>query len=70
MQNGVFTLHGPRQFDLDRSQASSLSYVPILREHKTALLAELGRVGIGEMFIFPEPEHVCCAPPARGGSVR
>lgn len=58
LQQGTFTLHGTR-FELDRSQASSLLYVPILKEHKVQLLAELERVGIGEMFIFPEAEHVC-----------
>jgi len=59
MQQGAFTLHGSRNFDLDARQASSLRYVPILKEHKESLLRELQRVGIGEMFIFPEPEHVC-----------
>lgn len=59
MQQGAFTLHGARSFELDRKQASSLLYVPILKEHKQPLLNELHRVGIGEMFIFPEPEHVC-----------
>jgi hypothetical protein len=59
MQQGVFTLHGSRRFELDQGQASSLVYVPILREYKEMLLSELERVGIGEMFIFPEPEHVC-----------
>jgi hypothetical protein len=59
LQQGFFTLHGSRQFDLDNSQASSLLYVPILRENKEPLLNELERVGIGEMFIYPEPEHVC-----------
>jgi hypothetical protein len=59
LQHGCFTLHGSRKFELDSRQASSLSYVPILREHKESLLNELERVGIGEMFIFPEPEHVC-----------
>lgn len=59
MQQGAFTLHGSRKFELDRDQASSLLYVPVLKEHKMALLNELERVGIGEMFIFPEPEHVC-----------
>jgi hypothetical protein len=59
IQQGAFTLHGSRKFELDRRQASSLLYVPILREHKESLLNELQRVGIGEMFIFPEPEHVC-----------
>lgn len=52
-------MHGSRNFELDGNQASSLLYVPILQEHKEALLNELERVGIGEMFIFPEPEHVC-----------
>ena len=59
MQQGAFTLHGSRKFALDREQASSLLYVPILKNHKVSLLSELERVGIGEMFIFPEPEHVC-----------
>ncbi|MFH1110873.1 MAG: FRG domain-containing protein [Planctomycetota bacterium] len=59
MQQGAFTLHGSRRFELDQQQASSLLYVPIFREHKDSLLTELERVGIGEMFIFPEPEHVC-----------
>jgi hypothetical protein len=59
MQQGAFTLHGSRKFELARIQASSLLYVPILSEHKESLLNELQRVGIGEMFIFPEPEHVC-----------
>lgn len=59
MQQGAFTLHGSRKFALDRRQASSLLFVPILHEHKHSLLSELERVGIGEMFIFPEPEHVC-----------
>jgi hypothetical protein len=59
LQQGCFTLHGSREFALDAPQASSLMYVPVLKEHKAALLSELERVGIGEMFIFPEPEHVC-----------
>jgi len=59
LQHGAFTLHGSVTFELDRSQASSLLYVPIFRENKRSLLNELERVGIGEMFIFPEPEHVC-----------
>jgi hypothetical protein len=59
LQQGAFTLHGSRRFELDRHQADSLLYVPILSEHKASLLNELERVGIGEMFIYPEPEHVC-----------
>jgi len=59
IQQGVFTLHGARKFELDRDQASSLIMVPVLKEHKASLHSELERVGVGEMFIFPEPEHVC-----------
>lgn len=59
LQHGVFTLHGSKRFALNGDQASSLFCIPILREHKVRLLGELERVGVGEMFIFPEPEHVC-----------
>lgn len=59
IQQGVFTLHGSLKFELDRHQASSLLAVPILKEHKINLRSELERVGIGEMFVYPEPEHVC-----------
>jgi hypothetical protein len=52
LQQGCFTLHGSRKFGLDQTQASSLMYVPILREHKKSLLNELERVGVGEMFYF------------------
>ena len=59
LQQGFFTLHGSRMFELDKTQASSLLYIPILHEHKESLRNELERVGIGEMFLFPEAEHVC-----------
>lgn len=58
MQQGMFTLHG-EQFALDRKQAPSLLGLPILKEFKLQLLHQLERVGTGEMFIFPEPEHAC-----------
>lgn len=59
MQHGTFTLHGSSAFAIDSSQASTLICVPILKEYKEIILMELQRVGIGEMFIFPEPEHTC-----------
>jgi hypothetical protein len=58
MQQGMFTLHG-EQFSLDKNQASALIGLPILKEFKAQLRHQLERVGTGEMFIFPEPEHVC-----------
>ncbi len=59
MQQGSFTLHGAKRFGLDRSQAASLMCIPILAEAKRDLSHELSRIGVGEMFIFPEVEHVC-----------
>ncbi len=59
LQQGAFTLHGSKKFSIDSNQARSLIIIPILGDHKKKLLNELTRVGIGEMFIFPEPEHVC-----------
>jgi len=59
LQKGVFTLHGARSLGLNRSQAPSLTYVPILKEYKDELLSELDRVGISEMTLFPELEHIC-----------
>jgi hypothetical protein len=58
MQKGVFTLHGGR-FDLDGGGIPSLVAIPILREHKKRLHAELERIGVDEMTLFPELEHSC-----------
>lgn len=59
LQRGAFTLHGSRKFDIDKAQAPSLVCIPILREHKQRLIDQLGGIGVDEMSIFPEPEHVC-----------
>lgn len=59
LQKGTFTLHGSRAFALDRSQARSLVYVPVLKDVKERLLEELDRVGVNEMTLFPELEHIC-----------
>lgn len=59
LQQGVFTLHGSRAFTLTDKQAPSLVYLKILKEYKQLLLEELERVGINEMSIFPEAEHMC-----------
>lgn len=58
LQKGVFTLHGSR-FDLSGDKVTSLVALPILRESKLRLRAELERVGVDEMTIFPELEHSC-----------
>ncbi len=60
LQQGVFTLHGSRMFTLNDNQAPSLVYVKIRKEYKQTLLDELERIGINEMSIFPEAEHMCC----------
>jgi hypothetical protein len=59
LQQGFFTLHGSRHFELDTSQASSLTYIAVPRECKDTMVLELSRVGMGEMFVYPEPEHTC-----------
>jgi hypothetical protein len=59
LQQGFFTLHGSKHFALDGTQASSLAYVPILSQHKQGLFKELERVGVSEMFMFPEAEYLC-----------
>lgn len=58
MQKGVFTLHGGR-FDLDGGGIPSLAAIPILRESKKILHAQLQRIGVDEMTLFPELEHSC-----------
>jgi len=59
LQQGVFTLHGSRRFTLTDKQAPSLVYLKIEKKYKTILLQELERVGVNEMAIFPEAEHMC-----------
>jgi hypothetical protein len=59
VQQGVFTISGSKYFTLTAKNASSLVYVKIKKEHKKTLLEELERVGINEMSIFPELEHMC-----------
>ena len=59
LQKGAFTLHGSRNFSLNSRQAPSLVAVPVLSKNKARLRNELARVGVDEMSIFPEPEHIC-----------
>ena len=59
LQQGVFTLHGSRYFTLTDRQAPSLVYLKIEKDYKANLLQELERVGVNEMSIFPEAEHMC-----------
>lgn len=59
LQKGKFTLHGAGEFALSTKQAPSLVALAVLSEDKDALLNELQTIGIDEMSIFPEPEHVC-----------
>jgi hypothetical protein len=66
MQKGVFTLHGGR-FDLDGNGIPSLVAIPILREYKKKLRAQLQRIGIDEMTLFPELEHSCAHLKRRAG---
>ena len=58
LQKGAFTLHGSRDLELP-GDTPSLAGIPIPKESKGALRADLERVGIDEMTIFPELEHAC-----------
>jgi len=60
LQQGVFTLHGSKVFTLTNNQVPSLVYLKIGKEYKQKLLDDLERIGINEMSIFPEAEHMCC----------
>ena len=59
LQRGTFTLHGSRGFELTSDAAPSLVGLPILRSVKVRLRAELERVGVDAMTIFPELEYAC-----------
>jgi len=69
IQKGVFTLHGSR-FDLDGAKVPSLVAIPILREYKVKLRSELERIGVDEMTLFPELEHLCAHLTRRAGLER
>ena len=58
-QQGVFTIAGSKYFTLTAKEASSLVYVKIEKQYKKSLLTELERIGVNEMSIFPELEHMC-----------
>ena len=58
LQRGCFTLHGSRYFAISEREAPSLVCLPILADVKETLLRELDRIGVNEMSIFPEPEHL------------
>jgi FRG domain len=59
LQRGTFTLHGNRRFKLDGAQCPSLVALPVPASSKSRLSRELDRIGVNEMSIFPEPEHLC-----------
>jgi hypothetical protein len=67
IQRGVFTVHGNRAFSLDGRDVPSLTAIPILRESKVRLRAELQRIGVDEMTLFPELEHSCAHLKRRAG---
>lgn len=67
IQRGVFTLHGNKVFSLDGKDTPSLTAIPILKESKPRLRAELQRIGVDEMTLFPELEHSCAHLKRRAG---
>jgi len=59
LQQGVFTLHGSKEFTLTSKEAPGLVCLRVPAANKEGLLFELERAGINEMSIFPEPDHMC-----------
>lgn len=67
MQRGAFTLHGSPIYEIDKEQAPSLVGLPILKDSKPRLRSELDRIGIDEITMFPELEHICKTLKRRAG---
>lgn len=59
LQRGSFTLHGNRSHHLDPTDVPSLCAIAILKEDKATLEKQLADIGIDEMSIFPEHDHLC-----------
>lgn len=59
LQRGSFTLHGTRADHLHPSDVPSLCAIAILKEDKLNLEQQLADIGIDEMSIFPEHDHLC-----------
>jgi len=59
LQKGTFTIAGAGTFDISTKHAPSLVAIPILREDKETLIRQLRLIGIDEMSLYPEPEHIC-----------
>lgn len=64
LQKGVFTLHGSASHRLDSLDRRGRPQAPLLcllihKDVKPRLSEELDRVGINEMSLFPELEHMC-----------
>jgi hypothetical protein len=59
LQQGFFTLHGSKCFTIDKNQTPSLVCIRIPKKDKAKLIEELKKIGVCEMSIFPETEHLC-----------
>lgn len=57
-QKGTFTLHADNK-GITQETAPSLTAVPILAEYKERIRLQLATIGVEEMSIFPELEHIC-----------
>ena len=57
-QKGAFTLHADNT-EITKDEAPSLTAISIPAKRKQRLLRELSVIGIDEMSIFPELEHMC-----------
>ena len=58
-QRGTFTIHASPSFPTTRRPKFFFVCVPVLKKHKGTLLRELERIGVDEMSVYPELEHIC-----------
>lgn len=58
VQQGVFTVHGTIA-EIDQKICPSLVGIVIPKIHKSTIMRQLERIGLSEMFLFPELEHLC-----------
>ena len=58
-QRGAFTIHTSSEFPETSRPTFLLAFIPVLKEHKSGLAEELERIGVDEMSVFPELEHIC-----------
>lgn len=58
-QRGAFTIHKCEESDLTSELVPSLVFIPIRKGDKAKIIDGLSAIGVDEMSVYPELEHVC-----------